>query len=134
MKQPDIIICECGCLQPFARSRTELVRNQYRFEEPDGRVTQRAGRLAWVVGKTCKAAFELELLRIMAVENVVRENVAAGLLRRLAVAAQIYDLTADIHRRTKGERLARRLARRAVVVFLAPRWLGLRLDFSKIGA
>jgi hypothetical protein len=95
----------------------------------DGRTrTMRKGRTSYFVLKECASHFEAELIRIRAVEDLARTNAGAGLFRRLAIAAQFYDLQRDIYSRRKGIEAARRIARHCVVMWILPRWLGLRLQ------
>lgn len=120
--------CGCGCGQPvLANNRMELVRSTW----TSGGIS-RPGRQAWWVRRDCRPAFEDELLRIHAVEEVVRTNASAGLLRRLAVAAQVYDLQRDIHQRRRGPQVAAGIARRAAVRFVAPRWEWLQKRLPRI--
>lgn len=104
-----------------------MVRRQWSLE---GKT--KPGLAGWMVRKECKDAFEAELLRIHAVEAVVRDNTEQPFLRRLGVATQIHDLQTQIHTRLKGQARARQIARQAVLIFLAPDWLKRWLPYKDV--
>lgn len=103
----------------------EYVRSQWTL---DG--LTKPGLMGWLVRKECRPQFEVELLRIHAVEAIVRDNHASGFLRRLGVATQIHDLHLQIHERRKGKPVAAKIARQAVTLFLSPDWLKKWLPYS----
>ena len=120
----DQLECECGCGEWAHQNRMTIVRSNWTL----GSVT-RPGRLAFHVRKECAERFEAELMRVHAVENLLRENLEANIWRRLWIAPQIYDLKCEILVRRHGEKVARRAARNAVLLLLLPKSIGLRLKF-----
>lgn len=82
----------------------------------------RPGLVTWTIRRECVAAFENELGMIHAVDQLTRANLGRSWFRRLAVAAQLYDLQCDIFRRNRGADGARKVAWQSVRRFLVPQW------------
>lgn len=117
-----IFKCQCSCGQSGPANRMQLVRSLWTSGN-----TTRPSRVSWQVLKTCAPHFEAELVCIHAVEDIARQSVEHGWWWKLGRAAQIYDLQKQIYARRKGEAQAEKIARRCVLLLLAPRWLSLKL-------
>lgn len=113
------IPCACGCLKTAPMNRMIYVRSMWTCGHE-----KRPGLATWLVRKECAPEFERELALINLVKELVSKNAGANLLRRIAIAAQIYDAQCDIYLRRRGPAAARKIARYSVTMWILPECLG----------
>lgn len=118
--------CGCGCKTPTTPNMLVPVTVQYREQHPDRPEIITVGK-RFMVAKACQVEFQREQNTLVALRDLAILCGAVTWWRRLEFAIAIYTAKVEIERRLKGRPKARQLARRCVLVTIAPDWLAERL-------